>query len=141
MPQAGAPQRNLEGRVTDVHIGDGPIVIVRFEDDTGSLYLVIPNYLQRHFAGGTPAGGAGPSGASPEIGAHARVAGKWKQKPMGEGWYGGRLIREADQPNSWKFASLRGERANLAIPVWRNCVRNGAIASGAARVATGVFGP
>jgi len=76
----------VEGRVTDVQIGDGSIVIALFEDDTGSLYLVIPNHLQRHFAGGTPAGGAGPSGASPEIGAHARVAGKWNQKPMGEGW-------------------------------------------------------
>jgi hypothetical protein len=29
---------------------------------------------------------AWPSGASPEIGARARVAGKWNQKPMGEGW-------------------------------------------------------
>jgi hypothetical protein len=76
----------VEGRVTDVRIGDGSIVIVLFEDDTGSLYLVVPNHLQRHFAGGTPAGGAGPSGAEPEIGAHARVAGKWNQKPMGEGW-------------------------------------------------------
>jgi hypothetical protein len=76
----------VEGRVTDVQIGDGSVVIARFEDDTGSLYLVIPNHLQRHFAGGTPAGGAGPSGASPEVGAHARVAGKWNQKPMGEGW-------------------------------------------------------
>ena len=76
----------VEGRVTDVQDGDGSIVIAHFEDDTGSLYLVIPNHLQRHFAGGTPAGGAGPSGASPEIGAHARVAGKWNQKPMGEGW-------------------------------------------------------
>jgi hypothetical protein len=76
----------VEGRVTDVQIGDGSIVIVLFEDDTGSLYLVVPNHLQRHFAGGTPAGGAGPSGAEPEIGAHARVAGKWNQKPMGEGW-------------------------------------------------------
>jgi hypothetical protein len=76
----------VEGRVADVQIGDGSIVIVHFEDDTGSLYLVIPNHLQRHFAGGTPAGGAGPSGASPVIGAHARVAGKWNQKPMGEGW-------------------------------------------------------
>ena len=76
----------VEGRVTDVRIGDGSIVIVLFEDDTGSLYLVVPNHLQRHFAGGTPAGGAGPSGAEPEIGAHARVAGKWNQKPMGDGW-------------------------------------------------------
>ncbi len=76
----------VEGRVTDVFEGDGSIVIVRFEDDTGDLYLVIPNHLQRHFAGGTPAGGAGPSGAEPQIGTHARVAGKWNQKPMGEGW-------------------------------------------------------
>lgn len=76
----------VEGRVADVQIGDGSIVIVRFEDATGSLYLVIPNHLQRHFAGGTAQGGAGPSGASPEIGAHARVGGKWNQKPMGEGW-------------------------------------------------------
>ena len=76
----------VEGRVTDVRIGDGSIVIVLFEDDTGSLYLVVPNHLQRHFAGGTPAGGAGPSGAEPEIGAHARVAGKWNQKPLGDGW-------------------------------------------------------
>jgi hypothetical protein len=76
----------VEGRVADVTIGDGSIVIVRFEDDTGSLYLVIPNHLRRHFAGGTAAGGAGPTGADPEIGVHARVAGKWNQKPMGEGW-------------------------------------------------------
>ena len=76
----------VEGHVTDVFEGDGSIVIVRFEDDTGDLYLVIPNHLQRHFAGGTPAGGAGPSGAEPQIGTRARVAGKWNQKPMGEGW-------------------------------------------------------
>ena len=76
----------VEGRVTNVQIGDGSIVIVHFEDDTGSLYLVIPNHLRRHFAGGTVAGGAGPTGADPEIGAHARVAGKWNQKPLGEGW-------------------------------------------------------
>ena len=76
----------VEGRVADVQIGDGSIVIVRFEDNTGDMYLVIPNHLQRHFAGGTPAGGAGPSGAEPQIGTRARVAGKWNQKPMGEGW-------------------------------------------------------
>jgi len=76
----------VEGRVADVQIGDGSIVIVRFEDASGSLYLVIPNHLRRHFAGGTVKGGAGPTGADPEINAHARVAGKWNQKPMGEGW-------------------------------------------------------
>jgi hypothetical protein len=76
----------VEGRVADVHIGDGSVVIVRFEDDTGSLFLVIPNHLQRQFAGGTVKGGAGPSGATPKVGARARVAGKWNQKPLGEGW-------------------------------------------------------
>jgi hypothetical protein len=76
----------VEGRVTDVHEGDGSLVIVSFEDDTSSLYLVIPNHLRRHFAGATSKGGAGPTGANPVIGAHARVAGKWNQKPMGEGW-------------------------------------------------------
>lgn len=76
----------VEGYVAEVHIGDGSIMIVNFEDDTGNLYLVIPNHLQREFAGGSVKGGAGPSGASPEIGARARVAGKWNQKPLGEGW-------------------------------------------------------
>jgi hypothetical protein len=76
----------VEGRVTEVFTGDGSLVIVALEDDTGSMYLVVPNHLQRHFAGGTPAGGSGPSGAEPQIGTYARVAGKWNQKPMGEGW-------------------------------------------------------
>jgi len=76
----------VEGRVAAVQTGDGSLTIVKFEDDSGSLYLVVPNHLQRHFAGGTPAGGAGPSGVDPQIGVHARVGGTWNQKPMGEGW-------------------------------------------------------
>jgi hypothetical protein len=76
----------VEGRVADTQTGDGSIMIVHFEDDSGSLYLVVPNHLLRHFAGETPAGGAGPSGVDPKIGARARVGGKWNQKPMGEGW-------------------------------------------------------
>jgi len=83
----------VEGRVADVRTGDGSLVIVIFEDDSGSLPLVVPNHLQRHFAGGGPAGGAGPSGAEPRIGRRARVAGKWRHKHMDDDTWGIRVQR------------------------------------------------
>jgi len=67
----------IEGRVVDVQDGNGSLVVVIFEDDTGSLPLSVPNYLLREFAGGGPAGGAGPSGVDPKIGRRARVGGRW----------------------------------------------------------------
>jgi hypothetical protein len=67
----------IEGRVADVQSGNGSLVIVIFEDDSGSLPMAVPNHLQRHFAGGGPAGGSGPSGADPQIGRRARVGGRW----------------------------------------------------------------
>lgn len=76
----------VEGRVADVQIGDGSVMIIRFEDDSGELYLVVPNHLRRTFAGQKVTGGAGPTGADPEIGVTARVGGQWNQKPFGEGW-------------------------------------------------------
>jgi hypothetical protein len=81
----------VEGRVADVRSGNGSLVIVIFEDDSGSLPLVVPNHLQRHFAGGGPAGGSGPSGAEPKIGKRARVGGKWHHKPMDDGTWGIRV--------------------------------------------------
>jgi hypothetical protein len=83
----------IEGRVTDVREGDGSILIVTFEDDTGSLPLVVPNHLQRQLAGGTPQGGVGPSGADPQIGARARVGGQWNHKPMDDDTWGIRVQR------------------------------------------------
>lgn len=83
----------VEGQVTDVHEGDGSIVIVTFEDATGSLPLAVPNHLQRHFAGGTPQGGAGPSGVDPQIGVRARVGGQWDHKHMDHDTWGIRVQR------------------------------------------------
>jgi len=83
----------VEGRVTDVRSGDGSLVIVIFEDDTGSVPLAVPNHLLRHFAGGGPSGGAGPTGVDPQIGRRARVAGKWDHKAMDNDTWGIRVQR------------------------------------------------
>ncbi len=67
----------VEGEVVRIHSSMGSLMILGFEDDTGTVLLAIPNHLRRHFDGGGPTGGAGPSGAKPRVGMRARVAGKW----------------------------------------------------------------
>jgi len=83
----------VEGRVADVQSGSGSLVIVIFEDDTGSLPLAVPNHLQRHFAGGGPKGGSGPSGVDPQIGRRARVGGLWDHAYMDDDTWGIRVQR------------------------------------------------
>ena len=78
----------IEGRVADVREGDGSVMIVIFEDDTGSVPLAVPNHLLRKFAGATPQGGAGPTGVMPTIGNRARVGGSWDHKHMDQHTWG-----------------------------------------------------
>jgi hypothetical protein len=81
----------VEGRVADVQSGSGSLVIVIFEDDTGSLPMAVPNHLQRHFAGGGPTGGSGPSGVDPQIGRRARVGGLWDHAYLDDDTWGIRV--------------------------------------------------
>jgi hypothetical protein len=81
----------VEGRVARVTTGSGSRVIVIFEDDTGSLPLAVPNHLLRHFAGGGPKGGAGPSGVTPQVGRRARVGGQWDHAYLDDGTWGIRV--------------------------------------------------
>ena len=81
----------VEGRVADVQSGSGSLVIVIFEDDTGSVPMAVPNHLQRHFAGGGPTGGSGPSGVDPQIGRRARVGGLWDHAYLDDDTWGIRV--------------------------------------------------
>ena len=78
----------VEGRVKEYFEGDGSVMIVIFEDASGSLPLMVPNHLARKFAGGTVQGGAGPTGAEPTIGNRARIGGRWDHKPMDQDTWG-----------------------------------------------------
>jgi hypothetical protein len=77
----------VEGRVADVRTGHGNLVVVIFEDSTGSVPMAVPNSLLRKFAGAKATGGTGPTAVEPQIGARARVRGKWDHEHMNdENW-------------------------------------------------------
>lgn len=84
----------VQGEVVDVTTGNGSTLIVVLEDATGTVYLAVPGHLRRKFAGGSPAGGSGPKGATPQIGRVAQVAGLWDKEPLnGDEW--GIRVQEA----------------------------------------------
>jgi hypothetical protein len=83
----------VEGEVADVTTGNGSLVIVIFRDASGSVPLAVPNSLLRHLAGGGPAGGSGPDGVDPKVGARARVGGRWDHKHMDDRTWGIRVQR------------------------------------------------
>jgi hypothetical protein len=57
----------VEGRITEVQTGSGSRLVVTLEDATGSVFVRVPEHLLRKLT----------DGASPEIGRHVRVGGKW----------------------------------------------------------------
>ena len=66
----------VEGDVIDVRSGQGSFVIAKVEDDTGWVYVAVPEHLRRHF-----------KGDKRRI-RRVRVAGKWSHKYMDRDTWG-----------------------------------------------------
>jgi hypothetical protein len=77
----------VEGEVESYDDGDGSTMVVQFSDSTGTVAVVVPNFLLRNLAGETPEGGAGPEGIEPQVGARARVGGLWEEEPLEHTWH------------------------------------------------------
>jgi hypothetical protein len=77
----------VQGEIVEIMTGNGSTMVVVLEDATGTVYLAVPGHLLREFAGGSPAGGSGPTGVTPEIGRMAQVGGLWDRETLnGDKW-------------------------------------------------------
>jgi hypothetical protein len=81
----------VQGEVVKVSTGSGSTMIVTLEDDSGTVLLAVPSHLRRHFAGGGPKGGSGPTGARPKVGRKAQVAGLWDNGTLKDDIWGIRV--------------------------------------------------
>ena len=82
---------SVQGEVRHVRTGNGGVIVVTLEDDTGEVYLVVPNHLRRAFGGGKATGGSGPGGIRPQVGRKVMVMGKWGHAPMSSTKWGIRV--------------------------------------------------
>src|SRR5262245_64397436 len=57
----------VQGHITAVQTGSGSRFVVTLEDDTGSVFVRVPEHLLRKLN----------DGRAPEVGRHVRVSGKW----------------------------------------------------------------
>ena len=68
----------IEGHITDVGTASGSRKLVTIEDESGSVYVRVPEDLLRKLT----------SGNDPQIGAHVRVTGKWGRSYLDEDVWG-----------------------------------------------------
>ena len=68
----------VQGHITAVQTGSGSRFVVTLEDDTGSVFVRVPEHLLRKLNGGKP----------PEVGRHVRVSGKWDHASLDDKIWG-----------------------------------------------------
>jgi hypothetical protein len=68
----------VQGHITAVATGSGSRLVVTLEDETGSVFVRVPEHLLRKLT----------DGRAPEIGRHVRVAGKWDHAALDDKLWG-----------------------------------------------------
>lgn len=88
----------VQGRIVRVETGSGSRYVVTLQDESGEVYVRVPEHLLRHVSGEETPGG----GVTPQEGSVVRVGGKWTH---------GALDRDV-----WGIHAQTAERAEVNVP-------------------------